>query len=147
MQLVSTEVSEAVEGVRKNLMDDHLPQYKMECVELADTLIRVLDLGGKLKLTYTERPINHPFIGEDKSIGCNHLAINCEIVSLANTIYLKKMPSVLSDFYSTLINCILEVAKVRGHNLAKPLVDKLELNKNRADHKRENRNKKNGKKF
>ena len=46
LALVHSEVSEALEGSRKNLMDDHLPQYKMEAVELADILIRVLDYCG-----------------------------------------------------------------------------------------------------
>lgn len=43
---VHSEVSEALEGVRKNLMDDKLPHRKMVEVELADTVIRILDLCG-----------------------------------------------------------------------------------------------------
>lgn len=48
--LIHSEVSEALEGHRKNLDDDHLPGRKMIEVELADVLIRVLDLAGYLKL-------------------------------------------------------------------------------------------------
>jgi len=44
--LVHSEVSEACEGVRKNLMDDKLPHRKMAEVELADAVIRILDLCG-----------------------------------------------------------------------------------------------------
>lgn len=44
--LVHSEVSEACEGVRKNLMDDKLPHRKMGEVELADAVIRILDLCG-----------------------------------------------------------------------------------------------------
>jgi len=47
LALVHSEVSEALEGHRKNLMDDHLPTRKMEEVELADVLIRIFDLAGK----------------------------------------------------------------------------------------------------
>ena len=47
LQLINTEIAEATEGARKNLMDDHLPHRKMEEVELADVLIRTLDLGGR----------------------------------------------------------------------------------------------------
>lgn len=43
IMLVITELSECMEGARKNLMDDHLPQYKMEHVEIIDALIRLLD--------------------------------------------------------------------------------------------------------
>jgi len=39
-------ISEAIEGARKNIMDDHLPDRKMEEVELADALIRIFDYAG-----------------------------------------------------------------------------------------------------
>jgi len=48
--LVTTEVAEAVEGFRKNLMDDKLPQYKMVDVEIADAVIRLFDLAGALNV-------------------------------------------------------------------------------------------------
>jgi len=44
--LIHSEVSEAMEGYRKDLMDDHLPSRKMAEVELADAMIRILDLAG-----------------------------------------------------------------------------------------------------
>ncbi len=43
LALIHSEISECLEGVRKNLNDTHLPDYKMEAVELADALIRILD--------------------------------------------------------------------------------------------------------
>ncbi len=45
--LIHSEASEALEGFRKDLMDDHLPHRKMAEVELADIIIRVCDLAGK----------------------------------------------------------------------------------------------------
>jgi len=39
-----------MEGDRKGLMDDHLPHRSMIEVELADAIIRILDLAGYLKL-------------------------------------------------------------------------------------------------
>jgi len=45
--LCHSELSEALEGFRKDLMDDHLPHRKMAEVELADLLIRVFDLAGR----------------------------------------------------------------------------------------------------
>jgi NTP pyrophosphatase (non-canonical NTP hydrolase) len=44
--LIVSEIAEAMEGVRKNLMDDHLPHRTMEEVEMADALIRILDYCG-----------------------------------------------------------------------------------------------------
>ena len=50
LALIHSEVSEAMEGARKNLMDDKLPHRKMLEVELADAVIRILDLAGALQL-------------------------------------------------------------------------------------------------
>jgi hypothetical protein len=44
--LMHSELSEALEGWRKNLMDDHLPDRNMVEVELADTMIRIFDTAG-----------------------------------------------------------------------------------------------------
>lgn len=48
--LIHSEVSEAMEGARKNLPDDKLPHRPMLEVELADAVIRILDLCGALSL-------------------------------------------------------------------------------------------------
>lgn len=48
LMLVVTELAEAMEGLRKGLMDDKLPHRKMGEVELADALIRICDLAGCL---------------------------------------------------------------------------------------------------
>ena len=82
LMLIVTEVSEAMEGERKGLMDDHLPTRPMGEVELADALIRIADYAGRW-----------------------------------------------------------------GYDLGGAVVEKLEYNKNRADHKIENRIKDGGKKF
>ncbi len=44
--LVHSEISEAMEGERKNLMDDKLPHRRMAEVELVDALIRIFDYAG-----------------------------------------------------------------------------------------------------
>ena len=44
--LVHSEISECMEGERKDLMDDKLPHRKMAEVELADALIRILDYSA-----------------------------------------------------------------------------------------------------
>ena len=67
--LIHSEISEAMEGVRKGLPDDKLPHRSAEEVELADALIRIcdyagaygLDLGGAVieKLAYNAQRADH----------------------------------------------------------------------------------------
>ena len=67
--LIHSEISEAMEGARKRLHDDHLPHRTMLEVELADAVIRIMDMAGGLhldiggaiaeKLTYNERREDH----------------------------------------------------------------------------------------
>ena len=44
--LIHSEITECLEGVRKGLMDDHLPHRTMEEVELADAMIRIFDYAA-----------------------------------------------------------------------------------------------------
>ena len=67
--LVHSELSEALEAHRKDLMDDKLPHRKGIEVELADAVIRIydmagglgLDLGGAIveKLEYNRKRADH----------------------------------------------------------------------------------------
>jgi len=50
MMLMVSEIAEAMEGYRKNKMDDHLPNRPMEEVEFADLVIRVLDYCGEFHI-------------------------------------------------------------------------------------------------
>lgn len=50
LMLIVSEVSEAMEGHRKGLMDDKLPHRPAIEVELADAVIRICDLAGALNL-------------------------------------------------------------------------------------------------
>lgn len=67
--LMHSELSEALEGERKGLMDDKLPHRKMAEVELVDTIIRILDYAGGFgydlqgafeeKMAYNAKRIDH----------------------------------------------------------------------------------------
>lgn len=80
--LIHSEISEAMEGLRKGLMDDKVTHRPMVEVELADAIIRIMDMAGGF-----------------------------------------------------------------GYDIAGSIIDKLEYNKSRADHKIDNRKKVGGKKF
>jgi hypothetical protein len=77
--LIHSEVSEALEGYRKDLMDDKVPHRKMLEVELADTVIRIfdmaggygLDIGGAMrdKLLYNSKREDHKLENRGKDGG------------------------------------------------------------------------------
>lgn len=77
--LMHSELSEAMEGLRKDLMDDHLPERKMVEVEMADAVIRImdycearnLDLGGAIveKLIYNQERADHKRENRNKTNG------------------------------------------------------------------------------
>lgn len=77
--LIHSEITEALEGYRKGLMDDHLPQRKMTEVELGDAVIRIFDLAGYLgfdlggaimdKLAYNSSRKDHKVENRDKENG------------------------------------------------------------------------------
>jgi NTP pyrophosphatase (non-canonical NTP hydrolase) len=50
LALIHGELSEALEGYRKNLQDVHLPHRLSVEVELADAILRILDLAGAMNL-------------------------------------------------------------------------------------------------
>ncbi|QPQ53853.1 hypothetical protein H3Z85_07960 [Chryseobacterium indologenes] len=47
ISLIHSEISEALEGERKSLMDNHLPNRPMPEVEMADAIIRIMDYCGR----------------------------------------------------------------------------------------------------
>lgn len=67
--LMHSELSEALEGERKDKMDDHLSHLKSRDVEFADAIIRIMDLCGGLgidigsaiteKLAYNAQRADH----------------------------------------------------------------------------------------
>lgn len=69
LALIHSEISEALEGERKGLMDDKLPNRPMAQVELADALIRILDYCGGFgydiqgafteKMAYNAKRVDH----------------------------------------------------------------------------------------
>jgi NTP pyrophosphatase (non-canonical NTP hydrolase) len=55
--LIHSEISEALEGLRKDKRDEHIPTRSSVEVELADALIRIFDLAGRLNLNLGEAVI------------------------------------------------------------------------------------------
>lgn len=153
LQLVSTEIAEATEGERKNLMDDKLPHRKMGEVELADAMIRLLDLAGRCDWRYINVTIAKgltDYLDKYKAAGAAsmHLCLNIQLCNLAVYHHQFKNDSGMVDAaYTRLVDMIHDCASYLDYDLWTALDEKLEYNRNRPDHKRENRAKPGGKGF
>lgn len=161
LQLISTEIAEATEAERKDLMDDKLPHRKGGEVELADALTRTLDLGAHLGYQFHndffifkehkefKNRLNSIF--KNFSIGKLHLVLNLALLEkiVDYEAFMKGdfKISFTEEDYCKVIDMILIVGEYLGYNILDAMEEKLEYNKTRADHKRENRIKENGKKF
>ena len=140
LELFHSELSEAMEGHRKKLMDDHLPHYPMVQVELADFVIRVLD--------YLHN--HYGSIVLDVEIKCNHCDFHEFLTNVreqimkshkGNANYLKR------EWLLTAVKTVFEYANIEGFDLLAIAEEKLTYNITRADHQIKNRNKPGGKEY
>lgn len=140
VQLISTEIAEATEGERKNLMDTHLKHRKMGEVELADVLVRLLDLAGFLGLRYQPLYISDylpPIVILD--VYHSHYVLNKLLFSVG--------PLDMSDYWLTkMVQMILLISEKFNYDIENAMLEKLEYNKTRKDHTRKARSQANGKK-
>ncbi len=142
-----SELAEGLEGARKSLFDDKLPQYPMLWVELADTAIRALDFAGAYSISI-EHTKDWVYIYDNpKTIGAklqnlvdmvNFQAINFELgpyTDVGNAIY-------------HLISGCVQIATEDGCSDFWEIVYlKLCYNQTRADHTYAARKAAGGKKF
>ena len=143
--LFHSELSEAMEGDRKCLMDDHLPDYPMVAVEVADFVIRVLDyLGSEVDIDIQQMvTIERPSYDT-----CDFIAEMHQFVSAAH--YFSFVDGGLDQIEENLSTAVMvanAMAKKYKWDLLTIILEKVEYNKHRADHKRENRAKQGGKKY
>jgi hypothetical protein len=155
LQLISTEIAEATEGERKNLMDYHLPHRRMGEVELADALIRTLDFGGRYGLV--AGPTGSPSpeqrrLEQATGVPAQHFVLTTMLADLGwGFLYFEDINNYdkhLSNlYYSLLIDGILATSKRAGYDIEGAMAEKRAYNKTRADHTPEARGAEHGKKF
>ena len=140
MMLVISELLEAMEGCRKDAMDDKLPEYPMFDVELADAAIRLLDLAGAYEIENRIRKLQ--FKSRNSYF---RRSTKPEQLFSAVQMMLRGL-DISGKVYSGLIavHCIADIHNI---DLRAMIQAKMEYNDTRADHLRENRAKKGGKKF
>lgn len=133
--LFHSELSEALEGDRKDLKDDHLPQYEMFWAELADYVIRVLDYFGSKNIEIsTWKNLNKYNITKIELLDELHCSTS------------RSEPEFCVPLERAIHQCF-DFAETNGVDLEKIILEKVEYNRTRADHQRENRAKDGGKKY
>lgn len=143
LMLVVSELAEALEGHRKNLHDDKLPHRKMIEVELADAVIRLLDIAGGLSVTFQgyealEAAIMRANAGENLLV----------IVILCGHAYRDRgSPTLFSTWLESAIHAIEDLSFRLSLDLYGALEEKLAYNAVRHDHTIEGRKQVNGKKY
>lgn len=146
--LMASELAEAMEGERKNLDDDKLPQFKMAGVEMCDFAIRIIDYAPRrgLVLTdlYDEAAERFPWVKvtpESNRAGVIW-GMNKRLVMAYND-----DPGMQARSLSFLIADARHYCRVFGYPFEEAYEAKVQYNIIRADHKHENRLKDDGKKF
>lgn len=141
LQLVNTEIAEATEGNRRNLMDDHLPHRKMEEVELADVFLRLADLGGRYGRRYDSTiklPDDLKLV--DENLAAQHFFLTTTVCVLGGVIKIDGVnSSEVSEMYSISMALLFEIAKLQNYDLKGAIDEKFEYNKTRIDHTRGHR--------
>jgi hypothetical protein len=140
LALVISELIEALEGERKNLMDDHLPHRKMAEVEMADAYIRLLDYAGGFGLDL-------PVLGFGREPEENKGESIFNLFSCVREIGVSIDEADEAYFVSFSIASIYEYCKKHGYDLDGAIAEKLYYNSHRKDHTHEARKQAGGKQF
>ena len=160
--LMISEVSEAMEGERKGLMDDKLPHRPMAEVELADVVIRALDYAGGWNYSLRHLWIHRLGIdGKPPEAMPRHFnddwrkfhkdSDKGEILEqLCVTIIRVGQPAMINDpgsYLSVLLFNCEYYCRLFGYDLWGAVIEKLQFNCTRADHQAEARLRADGKKW
>lgn len=144
IMLTISELAEALEGHRKGLQDDKLPHRSMFEVELADTLIRILDFTGGLNL---------PLLGETEALivwsrnTAENLLFITQKLCEAHTYFDPEDNQTCASYLDEVIEGLFGMAAVMRLDLLGAYEEKLAYNAQREDHKVEARKGVGGKKY
>ena len=144
--LVVSEVTECMEGERKDLMDDKLPHRKMAEVEMADTAIRVLDVMGAFNYQYVEgTDMTDNWSSFDPDPACD--SKEDRLFAIVGLIAMADRYRRTSTWMSNILYLVSEYCRRYGYDLWGAIREKLEYNKTRYDHTDEGRAAAGGKKW
>lgn len=146
LALIASELSEAMEGERKDLMDDHLPHRKMAEVEMADVIIRIMDYSGAFGLVLSMPSEPPQPLLDDRASAIWQIHTQLVLFDL----YQRGWPKSDTDLgraMGMLIRLIMAYCEKFGHDLEGAIAEKRAYNLKRADHSFEARLSEGGKKW
>ena len=163
--LIHSEISESWGGFQMDIPDHHLPQYSNALVELADAAIRIYDFFGHKKwdldkavnTVYSLRANKYVEPFENINMAAYYADLHYHVSAALEGVRKNQTMQINIDNDDTLdvaafelaipLDMIYTACKKWDWPLEEALGDKRAYNANRADHKRENRAKEDGKKF
>lgn len=163
--LIHSEISESWGGFQMDIPDHHLPQYSNALVELADAAIRIYDFFGHKKwdldkavnTVYSLRANKYVESFENIKMAAYYADLHYHVSAALEGVRKNQTMQINMDNDDTLdvaafelaitLDMIYTACKKWDWPLEEALGDKRAYNANRADHKRENRAKEDGKKF
>lgn len=147
--LMISEVAEAMEGLRKGLADDKLPHRDMAEVEAADYVIRVLDFAAAHKIPVHEYTVPNPasVFETDAELllsMCRNAEYLYRVMSVAEA---DRDMNTVSGHVSDCVASAQVFCDRFGYDLWAAVEEKRAFNRERPDHKPENRKQEGGKKW
>lgn len=139
LMLVTSEIGEAMEGHRKDLMDDKVPTRKMVEVELTDAIIRVLDMAWHQCPGQLTDMVGH-FNWSD-NFASNLFDIVCRLSLL------RLKGEGRAARYTHVIAMIMDLMEREGYDFWGAYKDKMNYNAKRRDHTHEARRELDGKRY
>jgi NTP pyrophosphatase (non-canonical NTP hydrolase) len=149
LMLIVSEISECMEGERKNLQDDKLIHRKMAEVELADALIRIFDYAGAYGYDLDKSlPIDGGLTPWSKSTAARIRPPENKAEALLGIVYAIVQVRVweitdgtanLGEVLGVAIERILIYAGAHGYDIDEAIREKMAYNAVRQDHRPESR--------
>lgn len=152
LMLIVSELAEAMEGERKDLMDDHLPHRKMAEVEMADAYIRLLDFCGGFDIhipAYTEKRVEETLLALQDEEGITNkgeLLLRVSLVTAHAYLEIRKNINTEENVLDMFL-FIFAYCKMFGYDIEGARHEKNAYNLRRKDHSVEERLKDGGKKW
>lgn len=134
-----SELSESLEGDRKSLPDDKLTHYPMVVVELADFIIRTMDYLGSVGNEFYPLIVNVNDKYREGDYQFNLALCSWLLTQAWNMKEIQNDDFIYKVSLRAAVIVAIRMIKDMGCDWEKIILEKVEFNRTRQDHQRENR--------